>query len=100
MMIALVRRDDTRFSPKLGVTATALRNLVLGRTPSLQALLFTEILIVSQLEGVAVVPDCAECPLLQRLEHMALDSNTLCCSCREIGSVAWCCAAQQTSSSL
>lgn len=43
-----------------------------------------------------MAPGCAECPLLQGLEHVALDSNTLCCSCRGIGSVA----AQQTSSSL
>lgn len=59
-----------------------------------------EVLIASQLEGAAVDPDCAKCPLLQGLEHMALGSNTLCWCCREMGSVTWYCAAQQTSSSL
>lgn len=62
-----------------------------------------DFLIASQLEAAAVVPDCAECRPVQGLEHMALDSNALCCTCREIGStigsVVWC-AAQQTSSSL
>ena len=44
-------------------------------------------LAASQLEGAAMVPDCAQRPSLQGLGHMAFDSNALCCNYRKIEGV-------------